>query len=79
MFLLQITYPDGTVVRGIPGIANPFERDLIAACTAAILARGASGMFRTEAQVRRAIEDGMTDALLELKKTARYARKEPPA
>lgn len=74
MFLLQITYPDGSVVQGAPGIANPFERDLIALCKAAIVGKGV-GMFRTEAQVALAIEQGMQEGLMELKRTARYAPK----
>jgi hypothetical protein len=70
MFLLQIVYPDGTVLRGAPGRANPYERDLIAACKKAILAKGV-GIGRTEAQVARAIEEGMTEAILELKRQVR--------
>ena len=70
MFLLQIVYPDGTVLRGAPGRANPFEMDLVAACKKAIVARGV-GVGRTEAQVARAIEDGIIEAIQDLKNRVR--------
>ena len=70
MYLLQIVYPDGTVLRGAPGRANPFERDLVTACKTAIVARGV-GVGRTEAQVARAIEEGIIEALHALKTSVR--------
>lgn len=67
-FKLQIVFPDGTPVTFDAGSA--FERDLIASCKAAILARGV-GFAKTEAQVAQAIDAGMAAAILGLKKEAR--------
>ena len=65
LFLLQIVdVRTGDVVQLPAGGA--LERDLIQSCTDAIVARGV-GLFRTEAQVRQAIQDGMTEAILALK------------
>lgn len=43
------------------------ERDLIEACTAAVVTRGV-GIFRTEAHVRAAIVAGITEAITDLKR-----------
>ena len=69
LFLLQIVRAEtGEVVR-FPG-GGPLERDLIDACTEAIVSRGV-GMWRTEAHVREAIAAGMTEAIMSLKRDTR--------
>jgi hypothetical protein len=64
LFLLQIVKPDGTVVQ-MPG-GGPLERDLVRACTDAIVAKGV-GLFKTEAQVKAAIEAGIAETIRDLK------------
>lgn len=64
LFYLQIAHPDGTVVRTHGGGA--LERDFVAACTENIAVRGV-GFFKTEAQVRTAIRDGIADTIRQLK------------
>ena len=66
LFLLQIVRadPPHEVVR-FPG-GGPLERNLIHACTEAIVARGV-GLLKTERQVKAAITAGITDAIRELK------------
>ena len=61
--------PPYTVVR-IPG-GGPLERDLVKLCTEVIVSKGV-GLFRTESQVRQAIEDGMTEALSAVKRESRF-------
>lgn len=71
LFLLRIvrvTAPEETVI--LPG-GGLLERDLVAACTEAIVKHGV-GLFRTEAHVKAAITAGITDAINELKSQARY-------
>ena len=65
LFLLQIVRPDGTKVR-LPG-GGELEKNLIEYCTKAICRRPV-GIFRTQAQVRQAIVDGLTEALNDLKR-----------
>lgn len=71
-FLLQIV--DATepyaVVRLPAGGA--LERDLVQTCVEAIVAKGV-GFGKTEAHVRRAIDEGMTDAIRALKRESRLA------
>lgn len=62
----------GDLVR-LPG-GTALERDLIAVCTQAIVTKGV-GLFRTEAHVRQAITDGITEALLALKAETRKVPK----
>ena len=66
LFLLQIVKASAPheVVR-LPG-GGPLERDLIAACTEAVVKRGV-GLFRSEAHVTRAIAAGITEAIMALK------------
>lgn len=54
----------GAAAHLVPG--GQGERDLVAAATKAIVAKGV-GMFRTEAQVKAAIEEGLQDVLRDLK------------
>lgn len=70
VFFLQIAYPDGTVAQ-IPA-GGRLELDFIIACTDAVVKRGV-GIFRTEAHVRQAINDGIVEALRGLKKQSVYA------
>lgn len=65
-FLLQIVDADDphAVVRFPAG--GPLERDFIDACRQAIVAKGV-GFGKTEAQVDRAIMDGLTDVIKALK------------
>jgi hypothetical protein len=63
-FWLQVVDRDGVVVK-MP-FGAPMERDLIRACTEAIVAKGV-GVFRTEAQVKSAIEAGITETVRALK------------
>ena len=69
-FLLQIVDADAphAVVRLPAGGA--LERDLVEACTAAIVAKGV-GVLKTEAHVREAIRSGLTEALTALKRETR--------
>lgn len=66
LFLLQIVKatPPHEVVR-LPG-GGPLERDLIQACTEAIVQRGV-GLLKTERQVKAAIAAGITEAIRDLK------------
>lgn len=64
LFLLQISDRNGVVVRFAAG--GHVERDFIAICTAAIVKRGV-GFLKTEAVVKQAIEDGITQAIRDLK------------
>lgn len=70
IFLLQIVdaQPPHDVVR-LPG-GGALEADLIEVCAAAIVKRGV-GMFRTEAHVRQAVTEGMTEAIRGLKAQTR--------
>lgn len=63
-FVIRVERADGESVELIPG--GHGERDFIAACTAAIVAKGV-GVFRTEAQVKAAILGGIHDAFLAVK------------
>ena len=71
LYLLQIVdaREPHAVVR-IPA-GGPLERDLVQVCTDAIVSKGV-GFFKTEGQVRRAIEAGMTEAILALKRESRF-------
>lgn len=64
-FKLKLVYPDGTDILFNGG--GQIELDLIDACTRAIVAKGV-GVFRTEAQVKTAIQVGMTEAIFGLKR-----------
>ena len=64
MFLISIIKTDGTRVRLRPGGRG--EREFISTATAAILAKGV-GFLKTEAHVKAAIEQGLTETLLALK------------
>ena len=66
LFLVQIVEvePPHAVVRFHGG--SPLERDFINACTEAIVAKGV-GLLRTEAQVKVAIHDGITETIRTLK------------
>lgn len=68
MFWLQIVDRSGVVVT-LPG-GGKLERDLIAECTRAIVAKGV-GVFRTQAQVAAAIEAGITDVMRSIKQETR--------
>jgi hypothetical protein len=65
MFLLQIVYPDGAVVRLPAG--GKLELQLIDELTAAIVDRGV-GFLKTEAHVEADIRDGLKSGLLAFKK-----------
>lgn len=64
VFLLQIVKPDGSVVQLPAG--GKLERDLIQVCTAAIVSKGV-GFWKTESQVKAAIEAGIAEAIRDLK------------
>ena len=66
---LQLADKNGIVARYRAG--GEAERDFIDACTLAIVRRGV-GVFRTEAHVAQDIRDGIAEAILSLKKTARH-------
>lgn len=65
LFVLQIVRPGSTRAIQLPG-GGQLELDLVAACTAAIVKRGV-GYGRSEAHVKRAISDGITEAITSLK------------
>lgn len=73
LFLLQIVSaePPHEVAR-FPG-GGALEREFIAACTEAIVARGV-GVLKTTGQVRSAIADGITETIRALKRDSRYVR-----
>lgn len=64
VYRLQIADLNGNVVV-IPA-GGRLERDFIHACTDAIVAQGV-GLLKTEAQVRLAIERGITTVIRDLK------------
>ena len=70
VFKLAILYANDSRPAIFPG-GGPLERDLIAACTEAIVKRGV-GVFRTEAQVKAAILAGITEVVMDLKNDTRY-------
>lgn len=65
LFRLQIVDANDQVVVS-PFAAGRLEIDLIDACVRNVVARGV-GMFRTEAQVEKAIREGITDVIQTLK------------
>lgn len=66
LFLLQIVEASAPhVVVRLPA-GGRLERDLVEACTRAIVSKGV-GFFRTEAHVRQAIAEGITEAIRALK------------
>lgn len=69
VFMLQIVTPEGDLVR-LPGGSN-LEFDLIEACVAKIKQRP-TGMLRTEAQVEKAVREGIAEAIDVLKRQTRY-------
>lgn len=72
VYLLQIVSAEPPhVVARFPG-GSAMERDFIAACTDAIVRKGV-GFGKTEAQVRQAIADGITDTVRALKQDSRFA------
>ncbi len=70
VFKLQIVYVDGTAIPFHAG--SSFERDLVQVCKRAILAKGV-GLWKTEAHVAKDIEDGIAEAIRELKREAKAA------
>jgi hypothetical protein len=65
-FLLQIVdSQDRRRAVTLPA-GGELERELIKSCTEAIVQKGV-GMFRTEAHVRTAIRDGLTETIRDLK------------
>lgn len=68
VFRLKLVYADGSELVFEGG--GVFERDLIRACREAIVKRGV-GFGRTEAHVSKDIDDGITEAILSLKRESR--------
>lgn len=66
VFWLQVVDQNGVVAKSKFDMGGRIERDLIQACTDAIVKKGV-GLFKTEAQVKQAIRDGITEAIRELK------------
>lgn len=64
LFKLQIVYPDGTPLTFEAG--SRFERDLVESIIKTIMPKGV-GFFKTEAKVRMAIEEGIKEAIWDLK------------
>ena len=69
VFKLAIVWADGHAPAYLYG--QPLERDLITACTEAIVKRGV-GLFKTEAAVKQAILEGITEVIAGLKNDTRY-------
>lgn len=69
-FLLQIAEGEAPFAVARFPAGGALERDFVAACTEAIVRRRV-GFFRTEAQVKQAISDGITAAILDLKEDTR--------
>jgi hypothetical protein len=68
-YRLQIVFADGSKVRLRPGRQDE-EGDLITACVNRIVSKGV-GVFRTEASVKQAIEEGLREVFLDLKRGVR--------
>ena len=68
-YRLQIVFEDGSAARFHHG-AKSEEGDLLAACVNRIVAKGV-GVFRTEAQVQSAIEEGLREVFQALKQGVR--------
>ena len=67
LYLLQIyDIGDDCVVKRIAG-GGPLEVDFVKTCTEHIVQKGV-GLFRTEAVVARAIKNGITEAIMNLKR-----------
>ena len=69
LYKLQIVYPDGSVVRLAAG--GPVERDLIAACEAAIVRRGVVKVPRGADEIRpgdTVIAVGLEEAMDDVEK-----------
>jgi len=64
LYRLQIVRADGSRVRWRPGGLE--ELDFIAACVDCICAKGV-GFLKTEATVKRAIQEGIEETLNSLK------------
>ena len=64
MFLLQIVYPGGDVVQLPAG--GRLEMDLINEIIAGVKDKGV-GFFKTEAQVEKAMREGIAEALYAFK------------
>ena len=74
LFLLRIVdVNDPETVVTLPA-GGSLERELITVCTEAVVKRGV-GLFRTEARVKQAIADGLTEAIRTLKRQTKYAIK----
>lgn len=73
-FRLRLVYADGSALEGEPGRAYPFEIELRGAIRAAIMSRDV-GLLKTQAQVGRAIDEGIEEALMGLKVRAATASK----
>lgn len=71
MMLLQIVYPDGSLVRFPAG--GDLELNLIDVAVKHILAKGV-GVFRGEAHVEQDIRDGLSEAIFSLKEQTRYVQ-----
>lgn len=65
VFRLKLVYADGSELLFDGG--GVFERDLISACQEAVIRRGV-GFGRTEAHVAQDIKDGITEAIMSLKR-----------
>lgn len=69
IFLLQIVHaeePYDVVRRGPGGVGGALEVDLRESITRAVLKRGV-GVFKTEAVVAKALDEGITEAIMDLK------------
>lgn len=64
LFKLQLVYPDGTPLTFEAG--SRFERDLVEEIVRKVMSKGV-GFLKTEAHVRKDIEEGIKEAIWELK------------
>jgi hypothetical protein len=72
MFLLQIVSTSDGHIATFPG-GGELEADFVLSATEAIVKRGV-GVLKTQKQVEQAIRDGLTEAIMALKRQSRYAR-----
>jgi hypothetical protein len=68
VFRLCLQYADGSSLPIRAG--GPAEQDFVILCKAHILKHGV-GLLKTEAQVATAIEQGLKDALMDVKRDSR--------
>lgn len=68
LFYLQVVDRDGVIVR-LPG-GTRLERELVSACVDQAVSKGV-GLWKSEAQVKQAISEGIAEVIKGLKQQTR--------